>query len=92
MRTSVWIEQEIEVEVSAADAVAAICALDEPDRLPMAINGISNCLGFLKRIPDALIIEMKEAQRKIIVDALEAQAARYRIPMVIPGGPGMMVA
>lgn len=39
MRTSVWIEQEIEVEVSAADAVAAICELDPSERMPMALHG-----------------------------------------------------
>ena len=78
MRTIVWIEQEIEVEVSAADAVAAICELDAPERMPMALHGISHCASFLKRIPDTLIAEMNDKQRGIIVSALEEQAARYK--------------
>ena len=68
MKVRVWIEREIEVEVTAEDAVDAILNLDEPEHLPMALRGISHCAGFLKHIPDALIAEMNDKQREIILD------------------------
>ena len=80
MRVKVWVEQEVEVDVSADDAIAALMDLGEPARLPMALSGISACHGWLKRIPDALIAEMNDKQRGIIVAAFEEQAARYKTP------------
>lgn len=78
MRRRVWIEQEVEVEITAEDAVVAILELDQPERLPMALRGISYCVRFLKHIPDVLIASMKDNQREIILAALEEQAERYR--------------
>lgn len=80
MRAKVWMEQYVEVDVSAADAIEALMNMDEPERLPMALGGISACHGWLKRIPDTLITEMNEKQRGIIVAAFEEQAARYKTP------------
>ena len=93
MRTRVWIEQEIEVEVSAGDAIAALMDLDAPERLPMALSGINSCHSWLKRIPNTLIAEMNDKQREIILSALEAQAARYKTPNVeVTGASGAFAA
>ena len=80
MKARVWVEQEVEVEVSAADVVAALGDISEPERLPMALGGISTCIGYLRRLPDALVAEMNDKQREIIVASLEEQAARYKTP------------
>ena len=78
MRTKVWIEQEIEVEVTAADAIAALSELPEPDRLPLALSAVSQCIGFLGRIPDEMIASMSIEQRAVITRFLDEQLARYR--------------
>ncbi|NUP87458.1 MAG: hypothetical protein HUU30_17130 [Burkholderiaceae bacterium] len=82
MRAKVWVEHEVEVEISAGDAISALMDLDEPERLPMALSGLSACHGWMRRIPDSLIAEMNEKQRSIVVSALEDQAARYKTPNV----------
>lgn len=92
MRAKVWMEQYVEVDVSAADAIEALMNMDEPERLPMALGGISACHGWLKRIPDTLITEMNEKQRGIIVAAFEEQAARYKTPNVAVEGAEPLAA
>lgn len=80
MKVRAWVEHEIEVDISASDAVTAIMELEEPDILPAALSGISASAGFLKRVPDVLIARMSDKQREIILAELEEQAARYKTP------------
>ena len=77
MKTRVWIEQEITVDISSDDVIEALSEFDPPDLLPAALSIISHCVGIIKRIPPALIAEMSDGHRGIIVAALEEQAARY---------------
>ena len=80
MRLKVWVETEVEVEVSADDVVAALGDIAEPERLTFALSGISTCLTYLRKLPDAMVAEMNEKQRGIIVAALQEQTARYMSP------------
>lgn len=78
MRARVWIEQEVEVEVSPAAAVEALQSLPEPEQSFLAVSGINACYGYLKRIPDASIAGMTDKQREIIANGLQELAERFR--------------
>ena len=80
MRAKVWVETEVEVEVGVSDMIAALCDLPEPEKLGLALSGLSSCLGYIKKLPDAIVAELNDKQREIIVSTLEAQAARYKTP------------
>ena len=56
------------------------CDMPEPEKIGLAISGLSTCLGYLKKLPDAMVAEMNDKQREIIVATLEEQAARYKTP------------
>jgi len=68
------------VDVGFSDMIAALCDMPEPKRLGLALSGLSTCLGYLKKLPDAMVAEMNDKQREIIVATLEEQAARYKAP------------
>ena len=78
MKKKVWIEQEIEVDISAEDMVAAICELDELDRLRVSLKGISHCIVFLREIPDELLKKIHENERRNIALALEKLIGQYK--------------
>lgn len=80
MKAKVWIETEVEVDVGVSDMIAALCDMPEPEKLGLALSGISTCLGYMKKLPDALVAEINDKQREIIVAILEEQAARYKAP------------
>ena len=80
MKARVWVETEVEVDVSVSDMINALCDMPEPEKLGLAISEISTCLGYLKNLPDDLVAEMNDKQREIIVAALTEQAARYKTP------------
>ena len=80
MKARVWVETEVEVDVGVSDMIAALCDMPEPEKLGLALSGISTCLGYLKKLPDTLVAEMNDKQREIIVATLEEQAARYKTP------------
>lgn len=88
MKAKVWIETEVEVDVGVSDMIAALCDMPEPEKLGLALSGISTCLGYMKKLPDSLVAEMNEKQRGIIVATLEEQAARYKAPNASHEGPG----
>ena len=88
MKARVWVETEVEVDVGVSDMIAALCDMPEPEKLGLALSGISTCLGYLKKLPDTLVAEMNDKQREIIVATLEEQAARYKTPNAeLCGGP-----
>lgn len=78
MKTKVWVETEVEVDVPVDAMIAAIKELDEPASVDMAKSGISSCYSFLRRVPDEIIAKMNDKQRELIRNALTEQAARYR--------------
>lgn len=87
MRTKVWVETEVEVEVSASEMIAALSDLPTPEKMGLALSGMSTCLTYIKKMPDAMLSELNEKQREIIVATLEEQAARYKMPNVELSGP-----
>ena len=80
MRVEVHVDQWVEIDVSAEDCINALHGLRNPERLNMAISGMSAALGFITRVPADMIAEMTEAQRKIIGDTLTKELARYMPP------------
>jgi len=88
MRTKVWVETEVEVEVSASEMIAALSDLPTPEKMGLALSGMSTCLTYIKKMPDAMLSELNEKQREIIVATLEEQVARYKMPNAeLCGGP-----
>ena len=88
MKAKVWVETEVEVDVGVSDMIAALCDMPEPEKLVLALSGLSTCLGYLMKLPDALVAEMNDKQREIIVTTLEEQVARYKAPNVkVTGAP-----
>lgn len=85
MKAKVWIETEAEVDVSVSDMIAALHDLPEPEKLGLALNGLSACLSYLKKLPDDLVARMNDAQRDIITSVLAEQLARYGMPKPADG-------
>lgn len=80
IRTTIEISQEVQVEVSLDEVMAEIAALETPERVPEALRLLSLCMGAVMKVPDAILAEMNPAQKKVIVDALREQLARYSAP------------
>lgn len=70
---------EIELEISGEDAVGAIFGDQDgwtPQQLLMRI--LNNLAAFLKNLPDSVIAELNDVQRKMIADFLAQQSLRFR--------------
>jgi hypothetical protein len=79
MKKIVWIEQQIEVEISAEDMVESICELDAPDRLILALRGISHCIVFLREVPEDVISLVNKKDRMHIVAEIEKIHKLYQV-------------
>ena len=70
---------EVEIEISGEEAVNAILGDQEgwtPRQLLM--RAVNNLASFFKKLPDTVIAELNDAQRKLIADFFEEQARRFR--------------
>lgn len=78
MKIKKWIEysDEVDVYVSAEDIACAFEGF-EGDTAQVALWGINNLSSFLKGIPDKLIKDMSDDQRKLVKEFLTNQANRY---------------
>lgn len=77
MKIHVYVEKEVEVDVSAEQVIEAINSLPEPDQLPALLNGINCFANFMNKVTDDHIAVMSESQRKTIGEYLEQQSKRY---------------
>lgn len=77
IRATVDITQDIDVEVTLDDVMGELASLDAPQRQNEALRLLSLCFTAVKKVPDAIVAEMTEVQRTVIVDALKAQLERY---------------
>jgi hypothetical protein len=70
---------EIEIEISGEEAVQAILG-DEEGWTPrqLLMRAVNNLAAFFKKLPDTIIAELHDEQRKLIADFLEEQARRFR--------------
>lgn len=85
MKVPKWVnfEQEVQVEITAAEAVRAIlegCEEMTPERA--VLRACNNFICFLRQLPDEAITLPMPAARKIIADALEEQVKRLREGLV----------
>lgn len=75
-----WVEfngREIEIHVSLEDITNAIEECPEGDRVRDTLLFINRTAGALKGVPTDVIKEMNPAQRKVVGDFLNEEAARY---------------
>ena len=77
MKIKVWIETEVEADVSLGDMLAELSALPDSERQPSILSAINSAHGILKRVAVEHIAEMDDKQRGIISNALREQADRY---------------
>lgn len=69
--------QEVNVEVDSAAIALAI--LEDPDfHAGTLLPTLNRLATYFKGIPDSKISEFSDAQAKIVMEFLEAQAERYR--------------
>jgi hypothetical protein len=66
---------EVEVEIDLEDIVCAIA--ESTDSAHLVMRGISNFHRFLKAVPDEMVRQMNEKQRKTIHDALLPLVKRF---------------
>ncbi len=76
----VQVETEIEVDVTMDDFIASLPTNSET--VFFILRGYNNIASFMMRIPDKLINELKEDERKLIASFLHKQAKRFEIQKV----------
>jgi hypothetical protein len=67
---------EVEISVSTSEIADAITSQDG-NQIGTVQQGVNGCAQYLKAIPDALITEIPDSNRKIIGRFLREQAARF---------------
>jgi hypothetical protein len=85
MKVRAWvsIEQEVTVDVSMEDIRATLSK--DGDTTGAALQLLSRCASCMKAISDDMIGGMNNAQREVVVNFLQEQAARY-MPNSLMGG------
>lgn len=76
VRQYVKFEDEIDVHIGAEDIAAALG--DDPDAYPAVLSAFSNIITFCKAIPDEIMAQITDPQKKIILEHIDALAARLR--------------
>jgi hypothetical protein len=66
---------DVEVHISVEDIACAIA--EETNCLSDVLRGINNAHSFLKAIPDSIIEQMNESQKRTIHNAMLLQIHRY---------------
>ena len=77
MKVTTWInfDQEVDVEVSADEIIAALIGGTSSGQ--DVLRGLNNAVSFLVEIPDKLIAEMKVEHRDVVALRLREQAGRF---------------
>ena len=78
MKISKWVtyDAEVEVDISLEDIVTAI--REDTDSLENVLRGLNNTLNFIKAIPDSLIADFNDGQRKVVREYLSKEALRFK--------------
>lgn len=66
---------DVEVHISLEDIVCAIA--EDPRALSTVLSGINNSHTFFKAIPDEIIAQMNDKQKRTIHNAMLLQVNRY---------------
>jgi len=77
MKLPVYLQTQVEVDVSSEDIVNALLELDSPEIEEQALHLLNTCCGLIMTIPDSLISEMKAEHLDIISSVLTIQAQRF---------------
>ena len=78
MKIKTWVETEAEVNVSAEDFMAEMSQLPDDEMHTTMLNAITIAYGVLQRVPDKVIAQMTDGQRRLIHEALTLECARYK--------------
>jgi hypothetical protein len=77
MKVRVWVEQEVEADVSVAEALAELCSLPKPEQKQELLFVLNRCIAALRGCPDELLAQLEPKSRQIVADAMRQQALRY---------------
>ena len=76
---SLRIQDEVEFDLTAEEAVAAALSTDGLDGHFGLKRFLNNFASFLKRVPDAYIEKLSPEVRMMIADYLDAAAKRFHV-------------
>ena len=68
------VETEVDVDISLDDIVDAIA--EGADAHRSVLTAFNNIFNFWNAIPDEIVAQITESQREIILDRMDAMAAR----------------
>jgi len=77
VKVKVWIEQEVEAEISVEEAMAELCDMPDVNSKQTLMLVLNRCIGALRHCPDTALAGLNEKSRQIVADALRQQALRY---------------
>ena len=86
MKVTVWIETEVEAEVSVEEAMAELCNMPSVDSKKNLIFVLNRCVAALRHCPDSALAELEPKSRQTIAEALRQQALRYDPGLAITRG------
>jgi hypothetical protein len=76
MKVRVWVEKEVEAELSIEEMMAEIGTIAKPEAVREVLAVLSRLHAVLRNVPDDLLREMNDKQRQIITEALQGQINR----------------
>lgn len=77
MKIPVYVETEVEVNISAEQIIDAIYSLPEPETTPALLKCLNIFANFLTKMKDEQIAILMEGQRKIVSEFLVEHAMRF---------------
>ena len=77
MKIKVWVETEVEKNISLDDIFEEMNVLPDSERRESILTAVNIACGVLIRISAECITEMDDKHREIILDALREQSERY---------------
>ncbi|HZW21769.1 hypothetical protein [Noviherbaspirillum sp.] len=84
MKVKVFVEQEVEAEISIGEMMAELGTISKPEAARELIDVITRLYAVLKHAPDSIIQELSSKQREVIVTGLRELADRVSVTACQP--------
>ena len=79
MKIPVWVETEVEVDITTEQIIDAINSLPEPESQQALMKALNLFANLIRKIKDEQIVKLSEGHRKLIGEFLDQQSKRYCI-------------
>lgn len=77
MKVRVWVEQEVEADVTVRELIEEFCSMPDADSKQNLVMVLNRCVSALRNVPDATLSSLETKTRQVVADALRQQALRY---------------